>query len=199
MIAVIALCGGGCGENAARINEKALQAFMAADQEEAVRLFKRALALDPDNPVSHYYLGWIYKMQGKTDEGIAEFKKTIAIYPEHRSAYNHLGDLYLAKGMLDEAIEAFQKGTAFSLDTVAAHYKLGVAYQQKGAPAEAADAFFEAGLFAITGNDKERALHAYGKLKEMGNQQLADELKEVLSPWFDPANEVSTQHQEPPL
>jgi tetratricopeptide (TPR) repeat protein len=194
-IVMIFLCITGCGENAGSLNEEAIKAFMADDQEESMRLFNRTLTLDPDNLSAHYYLGWMYKMQGKTDEGIAEFRKTIEIQPTHRSAYNHLGDLYLAKGMLDEAIEAFKKSTAFSLDAATAYYKLGVSYYQMGRHADAADAFFEAGLHAIVSNNKDLAFNAYSRLKETGNQQLALELQGVLSPWFDPANEAAKRNQ----
>lgn len=195
VIAIIVLCGAGCRENADRLNEQAQKAFMAADHEEALRLFNRALTLDPDNLAAHFYLGWIYKMQGRTDEGISELKKAIEIQPDHRGAYNHLGDLYLAKGMLDEALEAFNKAVMLNPESAAGYYKVGIAYRQKGNATEAADAFFEAGLLAVVSNNKDLALNAYTNLKEAGNIQLAAELQGMLSPWFDPANEVVTPPQ----
>jgi tetratricopeptide (TPR) repeat protein len=187
LIVSMLLSSGGCGENAARLNDRAQKAFMAGDQAEAVSLFGRVLVLDPDNMDAHFYLGWIYKIQGKTDEAIAEFRKASAIQPNHGGTYNHLGDLYLARGMLDDAIEAYKKAVQFSPDAATGHYKLGVAYRRKGGAAEAADAFFEAGILAVVSNNKDIASNAYQQLQESGNTRLAAELREVLVPWFDPA------------
>jgi tetratricopeptide (TPR) repeat protein len=169
---------------------------MAGNQAEAVSLYDRLIALDPGNLEARFYLGWIYKMQGKTDEAITEFKKVIEINPNHPGAYDHLGDLYLGKGMLDEALAAFNKAVTLSPDSAEGYYKLGMAYRHKGRTAEAGYAFFEAGLLAMVNNNKDNkglALNAYNNLKEAGNTQLAVELQGVLNPWFDPANEVVTQ------
>lgn len=189
-LVIILLCGAGCRESGGSLNEKAIKAFMADDREEAARLFKRALTVDPDNYKAHFYLGWIYRMEGKTDEAIVEFKKAIATNPDDALANQNIGDLYLAKGMLVEAIAAFKRAIAIDPDSGMAFYGLGMAYKQQGALAEAADALFEAGLLAVVRNNKDLALNACNTLKETGNQQLAVELQGVLSSWFDPANEA---------
>ena len=189
-MAIVVLGSAGCGDEAGRLNKKARKAFMAAHQEEAVRLFNRALTLDPGNLTAHFYLGWIYEMQGRVDEGITEFRKAIEAHPNHEGSYVHLGGLYLAKGMLDEAIEAFNKAVILNPDAAIAHYKLGIAYRRKGNTAEAAGAFFDAGLLSVIKDNKDLAVNAYINLKEMGNLQLAGELQGVLSPWFDPATEA---------
>ena len=132
-------------------------------------------------------------MQGKRDEAIIELKKALEANPEQELVNYILGDLYLAKGVLVEAISAFNRVIAINPDSGMAYYSLGIAYKQKGALAEAADALFEAGLLAVIKNDKDLALNAYNRLKETGKTQLAVELQGVLSPWFDPANEVVTQ------
>jgi tetratricopeptide (TPR) repeat protein len=195
IVVIVLVCSGGCPENAGRLNSRARKAFMAGDQAESVNLFGRVLALDPDNMDAHFYLGWIYKMQGETDAGIAEFRKAIAIQPNHGGAYNHLGDLYLAKGMLDEARAAYKQGLTFGPAAANAHYKLGIAYGQKGASAEAADAFFDAGILAVVDSNQELALNAYRQLQESGQAAMAVELREILNHWFDPAGEVVTPPQ----
>ena len=195
VIVIILLSGGGCRENAGRLHEKARKAFVAANQEEAIQLFNKVLDMDSNNLAAHFYLGWIYETQGRIDDGITEFGKAIEISPNNEGSYLHLGDLYRAKGMLDESLEAFNKVIILNPDSAAGHYKLGIAYRQKGKSAEAADALFEAGLLAVINNNKDLALNAYKNLNETGNTQLAVELQGVLSPWFDPANEVVTQPQ----
>lgn len=192
LIVSMLLGSGGCGENAARLNDRARKAFMAGDQAEAVSLFGRVLELDPDNVDAHLYLGWIYSMQGKVDEAMAEFKKVITAKPDFGLENQNLGDMLLEKGMLVEAIAAFKRAIAINPDAGMAYYGLGIAYKRQAALTEAGDAFFEAGLIAVVVNNKELAVNAYTNLKETGNTQLAVELQGVLSPWFDPANDVVT-------
>jgi tetratricopeptide (TPR) repeat protein len=189
-MAIVFLGSAGCRDDAGRLNKKARKAFMAADQEEAVRLFNRALTLDPGNLTAHLYLGWIYEMQGRVDEGITEFRKAIEAHPNHDGSYFHLGGLYLAKGMLDEAIEALNKAVILNPDAANAHYQLGIAYRRKGNTADAAGAFFDAGLLSVVKDNKDLAADAQINLKEMGHLQLAGELQGVLSSWFDPATEA---------
>ena len=189
-MAIVVLGGAGCGDEAGRLNKKARKAFMAAHQEEAVRLFNRALTLDPGNLTAHFYLGWIYEMQGRVDEGITEFRKALETSPNHEGSHLHLGGLYLTKGMLDEAIETLNKAVILNPEAANAHYKLGIAYRRNGNTAEASGAFFDAGLLAVVTDNKDLAVNAYTNLKEMGNLQLAGELQGVLSPWFDPATEA---------
>lgn len=197
LIAITMLClyGTGCRETAESWNDKAMMAFMAGNQEEAIRCFKQTLALDPTDLKAHFYLGWIYEVQGKLDEGIAEYKKALEINPNHGGTYNRLGGMYLAKGMLDNAVETFKKVAALNPDSETAYYGLGMAYHKQSKCAEAADALFEAGLLAALRNNKGVAFNAYNGIKETGYQQLAEELHEVLGPWFNPANEVTTQPQ----
>jgi tetratricopeptide (TPR) repeat protein len=195
LIVSMLLGSGGCGENAARLNDRARKAFMAGDQAEAARLFNRTLTLDPDNAEAHFYLGWIYRMQGKADEAITELKKALAADPDHELAYRNLGDLYLERGMLADAIDAFNRAIAINPYAGMAYYGLSIAYKQQGALTKAADALFEAGLLAVVSSNKDLASNAYKNLLESGNTQLAFELQGVLSPWFDPANEVVTQSQ----
>lgn len=193
LVTQLCLCAAGCGKKTESFNEKAMKAFMTGRQEEAIHFFKQTLALDSTDLNANFYLGWIYEMQGKLDEGIAAYNKALAIYPKHGGIYNRLGNIYLAKGMLDEALHAFNSVVMLNPNSANGYYALGVTYLQKGKSAEAADAFFESGMISIVSNEKDRALHAYNKLKETGNKQLAEELQAVLSPWFDPANDAVKQ------
>jgi tetratricopeptide (TPR) repeat protein len=189
MMAIIMLCGGGCRENADRLNDQAAKAFLADNHDEALRLFNKALQFDPNHLVTHFYLGMIYGKHGKTDEAIVHLKKAIEANPNYDGTYLLMGEIYLAKGMFDEALQAFNKVVVNNPESAIGHYKLGITCSQMGKPAEAADAFFEAGMLAVFDNNQALALNAYQQLQESGNTQLAFELRDVLIPWFDPANE----------
>ena len=187
---IICIGSAGCRESAESWNKKAYKAFIAGERDEAIRCCTKALAQDQDNEWAHYSLGWIYKLDGRTDEAIEEFKKAIVINPNLGGAHNRLGELYFEKGMLDDAIAEFSKVVSNQPDSATADYFLGIAYARKGDLSSAADHLFEAGLLALIYDEKSVAFDAYNSLKKMDNQQLAMELYEVLSPWFDPAPAV---------
>lgn len=189
----ISMVSAGCRESTESWIEKANKEFKAGNNEKAILYCTNALALEPDNALAHFSLGWIYKLDGRADEAISEFKKTIALNPKFGGAYNHLGDLYLNQGMIDDAIAAYTQAVSFQPESALTHYNLGIAYTRKGDLPSAADSLFEGGLVAILYSERGIATNAYNALREIGNEQLAEELQEVLNPWFDPAQEVVTQ------
>src|SRR5262245_58186753 len=48
---------------------------------EAMRLYEKAVQLDPESPILHRALVPIYLALGKVDDGLAECKKTLALDP----------------------------------------------------------------------------------------------------------------------
>ena len=50
--------------------------------DDAVRSYKRALELNPQNASAHCNLGYVLMQQGKLDDAIREFQKTLEIDPD---------------------------------------------------------------------------------------------------------------------
>ena len=44
-----------------------------------MRIYKKALEIDPENPTVHHNLGVLYKQQGNISEGIKYLKKSYVI------------------------------------------------------------------------------------------------------------------------
>jgi tetratricopeptide (TPR) repeat protein len=101
--------------------------------DEAVVMFKKSIALDPNISESHKDLGIAYFEKGLFDEAIIEFKKSIAIKPHIADTHNNLGMAYYAKGFIDKAISEYIEAIAIEPDFAEAHYNLGLAYSTKGA------------------------------------------------------------------
>jgi len=78
----------------------------AAQAEEA---FKKAIAINPANPLSHYNLGTFYLSQKKYAEAIAKFKEAIRLNPEYTDAHNNIGTVYNIIGQRKLAIDHFEK------------------------------------------------------------------------------------------
>ena len=71
--------------------------------------FKRALELDPDYPVAHYWYGRLLNMRGRFDEAIVHLKRAIELDPTAWVAYLNLGISYGNLGRYDEAIVVTKK------------------------------------------------------------------------------------------
>jgi len=77
--------------------------------EEAMKLVRKALELEPENGAYIDSLGWGYFKQGKLDEALSELQRAVKFDSTDPAIYDHLGDVYGAKKMMKEAIRYWQK------------------------------------------------------------------------------------------
>lgn len=78
-------------------------------QEEAVRLMRQALAIDPSQASVHSNLGHALVASGALDDAIASFERAGAISPGDPGAPFHRGLALLARGRAAEALESFDR------------------------------------------------------------------------------------------
>jgi tetratricopeptide (TPR) repeat protein len=57
----------------------------------ALNTYKRALSLDPHNPIIYYRLGYVYTQNGKLDEAIEQLQKALELDPTFVEALANLG------------------------------------------------------------------------------------------------------------
>ena len=70
---------------------------------------KLALQGDPGMPEAHYYLGMIYKDQGKYADSVNEFNDAIKNDPRYSEAYSGRGLAQLKMNDVTSAMESFKK------------------------------------------------------------------------------------------
>jgi serine/threonine protein kinase/Flp pilus assembly protein TadD len=100
--------------------------------DEALRFAMIAVALRPDNPVTHNSLGGALLRKGQHEEAIAEFHKALEIDPKSVQAHYDLGIALHRRGQVDEAIAEYQKAIELDPETAVAHNNLGDALKDKG-------------------------------------------------------------------
>ena len=99
----------------------------------ALKEFKKAESLYPDDPFLHDDIGLAYYYLGNQDQAILHFKKALGIKDDYTPARNNLGNAYAEKKEWDKAIEQYMIVTSdllygtpqFPLNN------LGMAYYQK--------------------------------------------------------------------
>jgi len=99
---------------------------------EAMKHFKQALRLNPDDAEAYSNLGIALDKKGRIVEAIAEFQRALEIDPNSAKADYNLGFALLQKGQVDMAIAQLQKTLEIKPDYPEALSKLGIALFQKG-------------------------------------------------------------------
>ncbi|PYK82142.1 MAG: hypothetical protein DME41_10625 [Verrucomicrobia bacterium] len=117
--------------------------------DEAIRDFRKALELRPDQSKDHNNLGTAlrispndpdtennigaaYLQEGDVDEAISHLRKAVQKRPLHADAYINLGNAFLQKRDIDAAIEAYSTTLGLQFDHAESHYSIANAFRQKG-------------------------------------------------------------------
>lgn len=90
------------------------------DLDGAVAGYKKALALDPDNPDIYNNMGNALAAQGKPEDARSIFLRLLALQPSHAIGHNNLGAVLRDMGRLDEAEASFRKAIAIQPDLTSA-------------------------------------------------------------------------------
>ena len=99
---------------------------------EAIEEFKKAVALDPQFPRVHYYLGLTYLLKDGTDklgDAKQQFKIELAAHPEEFFANYYLGIAATVERNWQVAAEYLQKASAIQPENPDPYFFLGQAYQ----------------------------------------------------------------------
>ena len=83
--------------------------FTIGRWDNAIRLMKECIEIDPLKPLYFLNLGNILTHAGRLDESIAYFKKTLELNPQFQRAHLYLGRSYLLMGKPEMALKEMQK------------------------------------------------------------------------------------------
>jgi tetratricopeptide (TPR) repeat protein len=125
--------------------QKAYEAQMRGDLEEAIRDYRRSIEIFP-TAEAHTFLGWTYSFQKRYDEAISECRRAIAVDPEYGNPYNDIGAYLIELGKLDEAIPWLEKATRARRyeSPCFPHFNLGRVWEKKGLWPKALSSYEEA-------------------------------------------------------
>ncbi|MBT0663917.1 tetratricopeptide repeat protein [Geobacter pelophilus] len=96
--------------------------------DEAIKFFKKAVALDSSNVDAYTYLGNTYLSQKKNKEAIDTYKKLVAMKPFDKDAAVNLGNAYAQDKKYADAEKSYKKAVSISPNDKLAHYSLGQTY-----------------------------------------------------------------------
>jgi tetratricopeptide (TPR) repeat protein len=99
--------------------------FSGNDVAGAMREYRKALELNPQNAIAHSNLGGLLVNEGAARDGAAHLAEAIRLDPQNYSAHYNLGRLLFRQGRIDEAIERYAAAVAIKPDLADAHSTLG--------------------------------------------------------------------------
>ncbi len=106
---------------------------------DALRVFRRAQALDPTNGLAHQNIGTLHLLAGRTAEAEAALREALAIDPTLAEAHTTLGVVLARTGRRGEAVDAWKRAVDLEPTEFKALYNLVVALVAEGRLAEARD------------------------------------------------------------
>ncbi len=110
-----------------------------ADVDEAIKSFRRALALAPRHTLARYNLALVLKRTDRLAEAIDQLQGVIDVEPRPEAHYT-LGVIYWHQGDLERAVAALRAAVAAEPRYADAHYALGAVLHARRDWKEAADA-----------------------------------------------------------
>jgi tetratricopeptide (TPR) repeat protein len=145
-------------------------AYQTGRYEIAVRMIRRAIAVNEVQPFYHSNLGNALQVQGRLDEAVASYERALTINPGYAEAHSNLGIALKAQGKLDEAVTSYERALTINPGYAEAHSNLGNALQVQGKLDEAMACYKRALTinpgYAEAHSNLGNALQVQGKLDE---------------------------------
>jgi len=163
---------------------------------EAIKHFRKAVALAPDFYPAHNNLGSVYLKQGELKAAAEEFLEVIRLNPNDGAAYYNVANVMLMAGDHDDALRAVQEGQRRQPKSAFGLFVLGSIYTRTNRPQEAERALREAmrldpalgyvrlqliKLYLGEHHDDQAVAELKGFLKDFPNDSLAPKARALLA------------------
>ena len=113
-----------------QILQQALTSHKEGRHEDAIKIYRSILKIQPDNVIIYYNLGVTLRELGKIDEAEACYKRAIELKSDFILAHYNLGNTLKAQGKFEEAKVSFKKAIELRPDYIEAYYNLGSTFER---------------------------------------------------------------------
>lgn len=152
------------------------KAFQVEDYQKAIKLYRKAILLDPKYVDTYDNCGLSYRRLGNLDSAAYFYKKSIEIKPSGQIAHGNLAIVYSTKGEHENAIKEYKEISKYNPNDPEAPYGIAGIYLdlkqynkalvsaqkavelfQKYQPQYVGDAYYYVGLCYLNLNNKSKA------------------------------------------
>ena len=88
--------------------ERGVEAFDMADYELAIRIFTKAIRVDPDDPAAYFYRGLSFREQKKYDQAIRDFTQAIRLDSRQPASFYNRALVYGMIGDFESALQDYE-------------------------------------------------------------------------------------------
>jgi tetratricopeptide (TPR) repeat protein len=100
--------------------------------EQAEKLYRQILQIDPNHADALHFLGVLVGQCGQVDQSATLIRQALAINPLNAAYHSNLGNTLRAQGHMDQAIAAYEEALRLKPDLVDAQVNLGSLHRQQG-------------------------------------------------------------------
>ena len=115
-----------------QILEKAITAHQEGKLEEAERLYREILEIEPTQLDANNNLGVLLQSSNRLEEAEKSYKKAIELKPDYAEAHYNLGNTLYNLKKFDEAEKSYKKAIELKPDYLGAHQNLGITFNKLG-------------------------------------------------------------------
>ena len=107
------------------------KAYKAKEPEEKIRLYSKAIELDPTFAFAYNNRGLSYAKLKQHDRAIQDFNKAIELDPQYADAYNNRGSSYANLKQYERAIQDYNKAIELDPQDATAYNNRGISYNDQ--------------------------------------------------------------------
>lgn len=115
--------------------------YLRGETSEAREAYRKALAVETQDPVAHYNLGVVLFEIGDLDGALTHFEQSAHADPDRPQPWSNLAIVLCASGYFDQAENVARRGIAVDSQFAPAYNNLGLILDALGRPDEARAAF----------------------------------------------------------
>ncbi len=119
-------------ENPETLGAMANFLMLRGELQEAERLYRRAVEIDPESKVAWYNLGYFHHLSGKLSDAIYDYWKCIKIDPHDEIAWNNLGNALYNLHRYMESLPYFLKSVSINPNYAIGWNNIGNALSKMG-------------------------------------------------------------------
>ncbi len=142
------------------------------DSGKALDHLKKAVAIKPDSPRAHNFLGIAYFQLEDYKMAKKEYEKALDLNSSYAQAYNNLGSVYFMLRDFDKAKALFKRALSLFPNLVSAHYSLGTLLVAQGQVEEGTQYLLEGIELSPDFLDRNKAFIANFSSSAIGTPEL---------------------------
>lgn len=170
------------------------KSFQEGRLDEAIRLYKKAVALNPNFPQVYNMLGMAYRQKNNPEEAIRYFNLTIGLDDTFVTAYQGLCQIYYRQAQFQQAVSMCKTAVELDPDFFEGKLSLGWGYLMGlSEPVPAIDYFiavleerevpmvyYGLGLAYLADDQRMKVFDCITRLKQLGLKDVAKRLEDLL-------------------